>query len=52
MLPRLSKGATGELGVILPRIRSNYRELIIGWASNPQSLMAVATFFKGALGIP
>lgn len=43
-------GKRGEpLKDILPKIRTNYRELIITWASDPQTLGAVASLLNAVL---
>lgn len=39
----------GLLKEILPKIRVNYRQLIITWASDPRTLVAVAGLLKSAL---
>jgi hypothetical protein len=36
---------------ILPKIRANYRQLIITWASDPQTLAAMAGLLKTALAL-
>lgn len=48
---KLSATAKKELRYILPRIASNYRELVIAWASNPESLMHVVTLLRSTLGL-
>lgn len=42
-------GKDGLLKEILPKIRANYRQLIITWASDPRTLIAVAGLLKNAL---
>ena len=43
-------GKQGEpLRKILPKIRSNYRQLIITWASDPRTISAVASLLNSAL---
>jgi hypothetical protein len=43
-------GKQGEpLRRILPKIRSNYRQLIITWASDPRTIGAVASLLNSAL---
>ena len=39
----------GLLKEILPKIRANYRQLIITWASDPHTLIAVANLLKTTL---
>jgi hypothetical protein len=39
----------GLLKEILPKIRANYRQLIITWASDPHTLVAVANLLKSVL---
>jgi eukaryotic-like serine/threonine-protein kinase len=41
----------GLLKEILPKIRANYRQLIITWASDPRTLVAVAGLLKSALDL-
>jgi hypothetical protein len=48
---RLSRGVKNELGVILPRINAQYRELIIHWASDPKNWLVVIQLLKMAVGI-
>jgi hypothetical protein len=48
-LERLSKGARQELGEILPRIASSYRDLLIGWVSDPRNLVAVVGLLRTVL---
>jgi hypothetical protein len=48
---KLSTAAKKELRAILPRIASNYRELVIAWVSNPENLIHVATLLRSALGV-
>jgi hypothetical protein len=46
---RITGKQGGLLKEILPKIRANYRQLIITWASDPQTLVAVAGLLKTAL---
>jgi hypothetical protein len=46
---RITGKQGGLLKEILPKIRANYRELIITWASDPRTLVAVASLLKSAL---
>lgn len=46
---RITGKQGGLLREILPKIRANYRPLIITWASDPQTLVAVAGLLKTAL---
>ena len=46
---RIAGKQEGLLKEILPKIRANYRQLIITWASDPKTLVAVASLLKNAL---
>jgi hypothetical protein len=46
---RIAGKQGGQLREILPKIRTNYRQLIITWASDPRTLAAVASLLKSAL---
>lgn len=46
---RIAGKQGGLLKEILPKIRTNYRQLIITWASDPQTLVAVAGLLKTVL---
>ena len=48
---RITGKQGGLLKEILPKIRVNYRQLIITWASDPQTLVAVAGLLKTALAL-
>jgi hypothetical protein len=50
LMERLSGRARSELGEVLPKVSSKYRELIITWVSDPRNLVTVAALLKGALG--
>jgi hypothetical protein len=50
VMDRLSGKARSEIDEILPKISAGYRELIIGWVSDPRNLLTVANLLKGALG--
>ena len=39
----------GQLREILPKVGGRYRQLIITWASDPQTLPAMASLLKSAL---
>ena len=41
----------GPLRDILPRIGTRYRQLIITWASDPQTVIAMAGLLKTVLGL-
>jgi hypothetical protein len=41
----------GLLKEILPKIRTNYRQLIITWASDPRTLVAVVGLLKNVLAV-
>jgi hypothetical protein len=49
VMDRLSRKAKKDLQAILPGIGSNYRELIISWASDPRNLIMTAGLLKAAL---
>jgi hypothetical protein len=48
-LETLSSKARSEIGEILPKISSKYRDLIVGWASDPRNWVAVVGLLKGVL---
>ncbi|MEJ2600586.1 MAG: AAA family ATPase [Anaerolineales bacterium] len=48
-MDRLSSKARSEIEEILPKISAGYRELIIGWVSDPRNLFTVVNLLKGAL---
>ena len=48
-LDKLSSKAKSEMGEILPKISSKYRELIVGWVSDPKNWIVVVSLFKGVL---
>ena len=48
---RITGKQGGLLKEILPKIRTNYRQLIITWASDPQTLVAVASLLKTVLAL-
>ena len=50
-LGRFSWRNKKNLNAILPRIGPKYRELIIGWVSDPRNLLTVAELLKVALSI-
>jgi hypothetical protein len=49
-MERLSTRAKNDLGDILPKISSKYRELIITWVSDPRNLITVAGLLKSVFG--
>ena len=49
MLEKLSSKARTEIGEILPKISSKYRDLIVGWVSDPKNWVAVVGLLKGVL---
>ena len=49
VMDRLSRRAKKDLQTILPGIASNYRELIISWASDPRNLIMTGELLKAAL---
>lgn len=48
-LGKLSGKAKSEIGEILPKISSKYRDLIVGWVSDPKNWVAVLGLLKGVL---
>lgn len=42
--------AKREIGEILPKIGSSYRDLIITWVSDPKNLLTVAALLRGVVG--
>ena len=50
LMERLSSKARSEIDEILPKVSAGYRELIVGWASDPRNLITVVNLLKGALG--
>jgi hypothetical protein len=48
-MEKLSAKAKTEMGEILPKISAKYRDLIIGWASDPRNWIAVAGLLRTAL---
>ena len=51
VMDRFSGRAKSEMGQILPRISSKYRDLVIAWVSDPRSLITVAALLKSAVGL-
>ncbi len=47
---RLSRSACGEVSEILPQIKAGYRQFIVDWLSNPQTLIGAATLLRSVLG--
>jgi len=45
-LQRFSRSTRDELGEILPQIKRGYRQFIIDWLSNPQTLIHAATLLR------
>jgi hypothetical protein len=50
-IDRLSDGARSQVGHILPRIGSKYRDLIVDWISEPSTVMAAAGLLRNVLGV-
>jgi hypothetical protein len=50
-MERLSTKTKTEIGEILPKVKGNYRDLIITWASDPKNILTVATLLRSALRI-
>jgi hypothetical protein len=48
-LEKLSSKAKTEIGEILPKISGKYRDLIVGWVSDPKNWVAVVGLLKGVL---
>ncbi len=48
-IDKLSTAARNEMSVILPRINSRYRDLILGWVSDPRNLLMAAALLRGEL---
>jgi hypothetical protein len=46
VMERLSTRAGSEIGDILPRISTKYRDLIVAWISDPKNLIALAALFR------
>jgi hypothetical protein len=46
---KLSNAAKSEIGQILPRISSRYRDLIVGWVGDPKNLLTAAALLRGAV---
>jgi len=46
---RLSRSARDEVREILPQIKDKYRQFIVDWLSNPQTLISAATLLRSAL---
>ena len=49
-LERISGKQGGRLKEILPKIRASYRQLIINWASDPQTVAATVNLLNTVLG--
>lgn len=47
-MERLSRDARSQIGEILPKISSKYRDLVIDWFSDPKNLVAVTALVKSA----
>jgi Novel STAND NTPase 2 len=50
-IDRLGSGARKELDQILPKVGARYRELVVGWLSDPRNLLPVTALLKSAMGI-
>jgi hypothetical protein len=48
-LEKLSSKAKSEISEILPKISGQYRDLIVGWVSDPKNWVAVVGLLKGVL---
>jgi len=47
---RLSRSARDEVREILPQIKTGYRQFVVDWLSNPQTLISAATLLRSVLG--
>jgi hypothetical protein len=49
-LQRFSRSAREEIGEILPQIKAGYRQFVVDWLSDPQTLVSAATLLRGVFG--
>ncbi|MBN1812621.1 MAG: AAA-like domain-containing protein [Anaerolineae bacterium] len=49
-LQRFSRSTRDEIGEILPQIKAGYRQFIVDWLSDPQTLVSAATLLRGVFG--
>jgi AAA+ ATPase superfamily predicted ATPase len=49
-LRRFSRSARDEIGEILPQIKAGYRQFIVDWLSDPQTLVSAATLLRSVFG--
>ena len=47
---RLSRSARDQAREILPQVKAGYRQFIVDWLSNPQTLISAAALLRGVLG--
>jgi len=45
-LQRFSRSAREEIGEILPQIKAGYRQFVVDWLSDPQTLVSAATLLR------
>jgi hypothetical protein len=50
-LRRLSRSARNEVRDILPQVKAGYRQFIVDWLSDPQTLVGAATLLRSVLGV-
>jgi hypothetical protein len=50
MVQKASRSARDEIGEILPQIKAGYRQFIVEWLSDPQTLVSAATLLRSAFG--
>jgi hypothetical protein len=50
-MERVSQRARAALNDVLPRVASRYRDLIVTWASDPKTWVAVVGLLKGFFGV-
>jgi hypothetical protein len=49
-LQRFSRSAREEIGEILPQIKAGYRQFVVDWLSDPQTLVSAATLLRSVFG--
>ena len=50
-LRRLSRSARDEVRDILPQVKAGYRQFVVDWLSDPQTLVGAATLLRSVLGV-
>ena len=48
---RLSRSAREQARDILPQVKASYRQFIVDWLSNPQTLISATQLLRSALGV-